>query len=151
MRAGGWAITQASSPYYARKAFWCIRHTMAETMGAALPYFTHVPSFGGVWGLVLAQKPPGPARHKPAAAPPPKAAAAADSLQAQQLRQRVVQQLEARLPAAAGRLALRYLNAQDLAADFRPAPDYSRVPTVPNTLNNQALVRYYQASWRRWR
>ena len=49
---GGVAATQATSPLFARQAFWCIV-TTAEAAGlTALPYHAYVPSFGE-WGFVL--------------------------------------------------------------------------------------------------
>jgi spermidine synthase len=56
---GGALVTQATSPYYAPEAFWCV----AETLGAALkerniyPYHALVPSFGE-WGFVMASDQP---------------------------------------------------------------------------------------------
>ena len=44
-------VTQASSPYFARTAFWSIAATMAESGLHVLPYHTLVPSFGE-WGFV---------------------------------------------------------------------------------------------------
>ncbi len=47
----GVAVTQGSSPYFARKAFWTIVQT-AESMGFyTLPYHAYVPAFGE-WGFV---------------------------------------------------------------------------------------------------
>ncbi|MFN3203039.1 MAG: polyamine aminopropyltransferase [Bradymonadia bacterium] len=54
LSAKGVLVTQATSPYFAKEAFWCV----VETMGAAgltvRPYHVQVPSFGGDWGFVLA-------------------------------------------------------------------------------------------------
>jgi spermidine synthase len=51
---GGVFVTQATSPYFAREAFWCIAATV-EAAGFAVvhPYHASVPSFGE-WGFVLA-------------------------------------------------------------------------------------------------
>ena len=54
LRAGGALVTQATSPYYAREAFWCIAATMRSVFGRVEPYHAHVPSFGE-WGWVLAR------------------------------------------------------------------------------------------------
>lgn len=55
---GGIFVTQATSPFFAREAFWCIVAS-AESAGlAVLPYHTYVPSFGD-WGFVLM------GRHRP--------------------------------------------------------------------------------------
>lgn len=54
LAAGGLLVTQATSPLFARRAFWCIH----ATLGAAsadlhtLPYHAYVPSFGD-WGFVM--------------------------------------------------------------------------------------------------
>ena len=61
----GVLVTQATSPYRSRKAFWCIKHTMEtprwggpiEERLYALAYHTHVPSFGA-WGFVMARREP---------------------------------------------------------------------------------------------
>jgi spermidine synthase len=50
----------------------------------------------------------------------------------------------ARLPAG-----LRYLTLGELGALFRFAPDMAEVPAAPNRLNDQALVRTYEAEWGR--
>ena len=48
---GGVVVTQASSPYYTKTAFWSIAATMAEAGFHVIPYHTLVPSFGE-WGFV---------------------------------------------------------------------------------------------------
>ncbi len=53
----GALVTQATSPYHAPDAFWCIARTLEEAaQGPVLrsvhPYHVHVPSFGE-WGFVL--------------------------------------------------------------------------------------------------
>jgi spermidine synthase len=45
---------------------------------------------------------------------------------------------------------LRYLDAPTLASMFVLGPDMAPVQTEVNRLDNQALVRYYEAEWRRW-
>jgi spermidine synthase len=50
----GLFVTQATSPYFARRAFWCIESTLADAgFESTLPYHAYVPSFGD-WGFVLA-------------------------------------------------------------------------------------------------
>jgi spermidine synthase len=57
----GIMVTQATSPFFANKAFWCIVQTMETAFseqvikGAVYPYHVNVPSFGE-WGFVLAAK-----------------------------------------------------------------------------------------------
>lgn len=52
-------ITQATSPYFARDAFWTIVETIEASDFQVLPLRTHVPSFGE-WGFVMGTlvKPP---------------------------------------------------------------------------------------------
>ncbi len=54
----GMFVTQATSPYYATRAFWCIVRTLEATaFPVSLPYHVYVPSFGD-WGFVLASNTP---------------------------------------------------------------------------------------------
>ncbi len=52
---GGALTVQATSPLFARSAFWCIARTMEAAHLATRPYHVAVPSFGE-WGYVLAKK-----------------------------------------------------------------------------------------------
>jgi len=45
------AVSQSTSPFVARTAFWCIRNTISAQGFHTLPYHTYVPSFGE-WGFV---------------------------------------------------------------------------------------------------
>ncbi|MCA9568955.1 MAG: polyamine aminopropyltransferase, partial [Myxococcales bacterium] len=59
---GGVAVTQASSPYFARKAYWTVVETVRHQGLEPLPYHVYVPAFGE-WGFVLmARQPLDPAR-----------------------------------------------------------------------------------------
>lgn len=50
----GLFITQATSPYFAKEAFWDIHHTLsASPFSHITPYHTSVPSFGE-WGFIMA-------------------------------------------------------------------------------------------------
>ena len=51
MAVGAVAVTQSTSPFIARTAFWCIHNTIAAQGYDTLPYHTYVPSFGE-WGFV---------------------------------------------------------------------------------------------------
>ena len=46
-------VTQASSPYYVREAYWSVGATLAAAGFRVVPYHTWVPSFGE-WGFHLA-------------------------------------------------------------------------------------------------
>lgn len=49
----GLVVTQATSPYFARRTFWCIEATIRASGYDTQPLRTYVPSFGE-WGFVLA-------------------------------------------------------------------------------------------------
>lgn len=49
----GFAAIQATSPYFAREAYWCIVRTLEETGLRTAAYHALVPSFGD-WGFVIA-------------------------------------------------------------------------------------------------
>ncbi|RMG67530.1 MAG: polyamine aminopropyltransferase [Bacteroidetes bacterium] len=132
LSVGGVVITQSTSPYFAREAFWCIHHSMNEVFpGLTLPVGVFVPSFGP-WGFNLAMQAPG--RLQPPGVP---LAEQADSL------------LSASL--SAYNLPLRYLHTDMLEGLFVFDGDMAAVETERNRLENQVLIRYYEASWAQWR
>lgn len=53
----GGVVIQSTSPYVARKSFWCIDATLASVGFLTYPFHAYVPSFGE-WGFVLAMKRP---------------------------------------------------------------------------------------------
>ncbi|MDY6851866.1 MAG: spermidine synthase, partial [Thermodesulfobacteriota bacterium] len=55
LQAGGIMVTQASSPYFSRKAFLCIIKTLRAADLSVLPYHNQIPTMGE-WGWVLAAK-----------------------------------------------------------------------------------------------
>lgn len=52
---GGVLASQATSPYFAREAFWCIVHTAEEVGFEIWPYHAYIPSFGD-WGFFIASE-----------------------------------------------------------------------------------------------
>jgi len=52
LKRGGTLVTQATSPFFSRRAFVCIHKTMAEAGFSVLPYHNHIPTLGE-WGFVL--------------------------------------------------------------------------------------------------
>jgi len=52
---GGAVAIQSTSPFIARKSFWCIVNTLQSVGFRTLPYHIFLPSFGD-WGYVLASK-----------------------------------------------------------------------------------------------
>jgi len=56
LSANGVMVTQATSPFFANKAFWSIHNTVAAVgFKQVMPYHVDIPSFGD-WGFVLACK-----------------------------------------------------------------------------------------------
>jgi spermidine synthase len=120
---GGVLTTQATSPFFAPDAFWCI----VETIRAAYenqpggmsdmylrPYHVHVPSFGE-WGFVMAaRRVIEPHRYSPS-------------------------------------VATRYLNKEALAAMFSFGGDMRPRESVEiNRLDQPVLFTYYQRGWSRF-
>ena len=61
----GIAVVQSTSPYVARKSYWCVNYTLAAAGFVTAPYHAYVPSFGE-WGFVMALHHPFvPAAHYP--------------------------------------------------------------------------------------
>ena len=54
------------------------------------------------------------------------------------------------VPARLPPVELRFLNDAAMAAMFVFPADMARVPTEVNRLDNQILVQYYEAEWKRW-
>ena len=102
-------VVQCTSPYVARRSFWCIDATLRATGLVTAPYHAYVPSFGE-WGYILAA---------PVALENPPS-----------------------LPAG-----LRFVTRENLPQLFDFPPDMAAVPAEVNRLNNQALVRYFEAEW----
>ncbi|MBW2732600.1 MAG: polyamine aminopropyltransferase [Deltaproteobacteria bacterium] len=116
----GAMVTQATSPFYATAAFWCITNTIAAADIASggptlrvLPYRASVPSFGE-WGFVMASlQPLDPARI--------------------------------RLPKKT-----RYLTQALLPSLFVFPKDIGPRKTPINRLDNQILIRLYEKGYRRY-
>jgi len=53
--ADGVAVIQGTSPFVARRSFWCIVNTLRSVGFQATPYHAFLPSFGE-WGFVIATK-----------------------------------------------------------------------------------------------
>lgn len=120
LRPGGVVVTQATSPFFAPDAFWCVVRTMEEASSRlseagpfhVLPYHLNVPSFGE-WGFVLCSS----NRIDPLG-------------------------LRPSVPA-------RYMNAESLHAMFGFSLDMTRRQEVlVNRLDNPILYMYYKAGWR---
>jgi spermidine synthase len=117
----GVITTQATSPVYAREAFWSIEATLAATPDpfrpdqtlTTRPYHAYLPSFGD-WGFVMAAA-------------------------------RELDWAEIALPPG-----LRFLDPPTLRTLSEFPPDIDRLPVEINTLQRHPLLRYYEEGWARW-
>lgn len=57
LKDDGIAVIQSTSPYVAKKSFWCINQTLESVGLITSPYHAYIPSFGE-WGYILASKQP---------------------------------------------------------------------------------------------
>lgn len=55
LKQNGIAVIQSTSPFVARKSFWCINKTLQDAGFKTNPYHSYVPSFGE-WGYIMASK-----------------------------------------------------------------------------------------------
>jgi spermidine synthase len=121
LAAGGVMVTQATSPVYAREAFWSIVTTLEsvpapdrrDVMLDVLPYHAYVPTFGD-WGFVMAS----PRRMH------------WDSIDVKR--------------------DARFLNADALSTLTQFPPDIARLDVDINTVQSHVLPRYYELGWSRW-
>ena len=124
LNTNGVAVSQATSPFYALEAFWCVVRTWQEApLGPerdkrfnVYPYHVYVPSFGD-WGFVMSSR---------------------RSLSPPDLR------LQKEIP-------LKYLNDRLLASLFLfPKDSLPKTDIQANRLDNQVLTKYYRQGWRRF-
>ncbi len=121
LSATGIFVTQATSPLFAREAFWTIEATLAATTDPYLPenqmrtrpYHAEVPSFGP-WGFIIAGGRFAPEPQRP-------------------------------LPDG-----LKFLTQEILVALNDFPGDMSRVPSEPNTILDHPLQRLYHEGWDDW-
>jgi spermidine synthase len=121
---GGVLAVQSTSPLFARKSYWCIARTMEKAGLEIAPYHVFVPSFGE-WGFTLAR----------AAVP-----ASADGTRTPLVPSKLPQ-----LP-----FQLRYLDDAALRQLFVLGRDMESLDVEINRLDNQVLVHYYEAEWKRY-
>lgn len=122
LRQGGKIVVQSTSPYFAPNAYWSVVATLEAAGLQTAPYHVYVPSFGE-WGFVLAGR-------------------GDDEFFRLPENQRHVhwQQQNITVPT-------QYVNAQTLPEMFHFPPDMARRQVLPNYLNNQQLVAYFEHDW----
>ncbi|MCE1247191.1 MAG: polyamine aminopropyltransferase [Firmicutes bacterium] len=118
---GGAVCVQSTSPYFARRTFWCVKHTIEKAgtgseVGKDLyvkPYHLYVPSMGD-WGFCLASD-------------------------------RDFKPEDIRIK----NISSKYIK-EDVTPFFFFAKDEDEVPTEINTLNSHKLLYYYDQEWKKW-
>jgi spermidine synthase len=119
----GIVVTQATSPFYAPEAFWCIVKTWSDAPDGpeggqrfhVYPYHAYVPSFGD-WGFVMASRKP---------------------LNPRDL--------------CLANIPLRFLTNELLPTLFTfPGDSLPKTNVQANNLDDQILVKYYRRGWRRF-
>jgi len=116
----GIIITQSSSPYFARKVYWCIGETLKQIFPHTLPITLHVPSFGQ-WGFQVASRVP------------------LDKAEPRLLRYLTALEKEKKT---------RYLRPALWESLKVFDPDMSSVKVEPNNLSTQYIIQYYEDSWK---
>ncbi len=127
----GLMVTQATSPYFARSAFWCIHTTCSAAFERVTAYTVNVPSFGQ-WGFVLAGN--GLKQFK-------------DST----MQTGICKKLEANLVENENRLNLKYLNQNIVCNLFNFDKDTEHIDTDTSSIKNQCLIKYYEKSLENWK
>jgi len=124
LNAGGIAVTQATSPFYAPEAFWCVVETWRQTAAGpegkgrfhVYPYHVYVPSFGD-WGFVMASR----------------------------------RTLDPNKLTLAGDVDLKFLGNHLLPTLFAfPKDSLYEGDIRANRLDDQALIKYYRKGWRKF-
>lgn len=118
---GGYAAVQATSPLFARKAYWSIDRTLEAAGFHTANYHVDIPSFGN-WGFILASREP------------------VDP-----------QTIEVRVPTrflSGEVIPGLFTFGKDENGDIRENGKPVRIRE--NTLNRPVLIEYYQSAWQRF-
>ncbi|MFT4927896.1 MAG: spermidine synthase [Phenylobacterium sp.] len=117
----GVMVTQATSPIYARKAFWSIRNSLtAAGYQQVLPYHINVPSFGE-WGFIIATK------HAQAPSSLPK-----EWLKEQQ------------------QMNHRFVSHDNWQHYFHFDKDIAAIDVKVSSLDQPEVMKYYLQGWKYW-
>ncbi|MEM9366808.1 MAG: polyamine aminopropyltransferase [Planctomycetota bacterium] len=119
IQPGGVVAIQCTSPLVAPESYWCIIHTMEAAGFQTLPYSAPVPTFG-VWGFALASL----------------------DRRGDDLELAATSASKTSFPEG-----LRYLRRSTMGSLFDLPTDQTRIPVLPNRLNDQRLVRLYEREW----
>jgi len=109
----GIIITQASSPFFARKAFCCILNTVSSASFHSYPMEINVPSFGE-WGFIIGIK---------------------EKINKSKLKARIAKNFNEKYT--------RYLTREKALSLLEMDKGFSCEGILPNTLINPVILRYY--------
>lgn len=118
----GIVVTQSTSPYFARKVFWCINHTLEAVFPQVMPYTVNVPSFGQ-WGFNMA-------------------------FQYQFPENQLIAKLENRIKSLQTQKKLQFLTPNVAKSLFIFDQDIQELPTEINKLSTQKAIQYYEEGWK---
>jgi spermidine synthase len=123
LAADGVMITQSTSPFLARKPFWCIHETVKQIFPSVIPTQGYVPSFG-LWGFQLAF--PYPISQK-----------------------QLLERINPKVAKLTTTKILRFLTPENLANCFIFDADTDKIEGLPiNTLDNMQLIDIYSESFK---
>ncbi len=128
----GYLVTQATSPYFAPKSYWCINNTISASFGETIPYHAHVPTFG-IWGFVMASN-----------------SVRVDSTGIID-KNFVAERVSSRMNDYGIMPKMRFLNKGKIPSMLTFEKDMQAIPTDTNRLNSQVLLEYYNSSADNWR
>ncbi|MEA2011852.1 MAG: polyamine aminopropyltransferase [Verrucomicrobiota bacterium] len=121
LAGSGVIVTQATSPLFSRKAFWCIEKTLASVNSPVnvnhslytMPYHLYIPSFGE-WGFVMAS--PKPIKW--------------ENIKVNE--------------------KFKFLTQEILESLITFPPDMQKLETEANTINSHKITVYYEKGWQNW-
>jgi spermidine synthase len=124
LSTAGIIVTQATSPFYAPEAFWCIAKTISSASAGpepqnrlnVHPYHAYVPSFGD-WGFVMGS----------------------------------FRQIDPRTLRLANEISTKFLTQEILPTLFTfPKDTLAASDVQANRLDDQKIVKYYRNAWKRF-
>jgi spermidine synthase len=126
LSADGVMVTQATSPYFAKKTFWCIENTLADVFENVVPYTAYVPAFGQ-WGFVIASQNLGVSNQE-----------------------ELIGKIQNRIRTEISFENLKFLTPELITSLFNFPKDLQKPEIESNTLDTQIIVQYYEESLKSW-
>ncbi len=130
LSTGGSFVTQSTSPYFARRAFWCIHQTLESQFPYTYAYQSYIPSFG-IWGFNVSISVPQSDTH------------VRDIPEADPFVKLIQQKINSK--------NLKFLHQDMINSMFVFDLETEEIPVKLNQLEDQQLIRYYDSSLSQWR